>query len=287
MHILRLPEWETIESGNEENEFWPDPVKQAAISEGKRLYYSTTWGWDPSKVPGQCLSQGDYELFTSAAVASGCLRDVLPYEKGAVKLKDVEKSYDVYRTTLFYWYYFSTVGLESLPFDEKFCHLLRAGVDEAYMVLLLSLLSNLRCLSLTCVPISRSALPWANALQRHSKLREFTAMPESYFRTIYCPLSFWVDIMTLPSLELFTTHGCASGWVQQDEAVVRSPYTWRSDFLRITRLVLENCVLEYGDLKLMLGRCCNLKTFRYSNRRWRNGTVTSKQIVELLAPFQV
>ncbi|KAF2448721.1 hypothetical protein P171DRAFT_518197 [Karstenula rhodostoma CBS 690.94] len=287
VHSLQLPRWEIIDPPNEENRFEPDDVQKLAITEEKRLYHSMTLGWDPNKVPGQYLNSEDYELFTSAAAVAGFIRDVVPYEKGAVELKGVEKSYDVYGTTLYYWYYFSTADLETLPLDEKFCHLLRAGVDDAYMVLLLSLLTNLRRLTLTRVPRLDNALPWARALQRYFRFREFTAIPEPFYDKEYCPLSFWLDFLTLQNLELFTARGCASGWVQHDGVVIRSPCTRISDSLSISRLALENCVLEYSDLKLVLGACRDLKTFRYSMDRWREGTITSARIVELLAPFQM
>jgi hypothetical protein len=243
--------------------------------------------WDPNKVPGQDLSSEDYALFTRAAVATGLLEDVLPYEGGAVEFRSVEKSYDCYRVPLYYWYYFSAVDLESLAVDEKFCHLLQAGVDDAYIVLLLSLLTNLRRLSLRCVQEMRNSLPWARALQRYSKLREFTAIPESLYGSEYCPLSLWVDILKLPTLELFTAHGCARGFLQDDRVLTRSPFTIVSDSLNIRRLVVERCGLDYGDLKLMLGGCHDLKSFQYSSTRWLVGSVTSAQIIDLLAPFQV
>jgi hypothetical protein len=101
-----------------------------------------TLEWDPNKVPGQALSLEDYELFTSAAMTTSLLKGVLPYKRGAMELINMEKSYDCYHVPLCYWFYFSAADLESLPVDEKFCHLLKARVDDAYVVLLLGLLNH-------------------------------------------------------------------------------------------------------------------------------------------------
>ncbi|KAJ4356373.1 uncharacterized protein N0V89_004406 [Didymosphaeria variabile] len=143
VHSLRLPEWEILDAQNEENRFEPEAVQEEAMSEGKKLYHSMTVEWDPNRKPGQDLNQYDYELLTGAAAATGLVKNTVPYANGGVlELRSVEKSYDCYHSTLYYWYYFATTELESLPLDDKICHLLRAGVDDAYIMTLEELLLN-------------------------------------------------------------------------------------------------------------------------------------------------
>ncbi|ORX95597.1 hypothetical protein BCR34DRAFT_669412 [Clohesyomyces aquaticus] len=246
-----------------------------------------THEWNPNKVPGHDLSLEDYELFTSAAEATSLVRHVVPYGKGgAMEFRGVENDRDACHTPLYYWCCFSTADLESLPFDEKFCYLLRAEIDDAYILLLASLLKNLRRISLRGVSISPNGLPWTSALQRYSRLREFTIIPEGYYEHGFCPLSFWVDFPTLPTLELFTGDG-ATSWYQQIRT--RSPFTLTPHTLNIRCLVMERCALVHEDLKLVLGACRDLKTFHYSTRMWGTGqewNATSAQIVDLLIPFQ-
>lgn len=179
--MVRLPEWVVIGPASKEGNPWPHAVQQASVAEGKWVYESVTREWSPYRAPVQCLSKADYELFTSAAVASGYLRDVLPYDEGAIEWKHVDESIDTYGESLFYWYYLSSTDVEGLSLDARFCHLLRAGVDDAYVVLLMSLLTNVRRISLPFLPDTTHALPWARALQRYSDLREFTVIPESHY----------------------------------------------------------------------------------------------------------
>lgn len=64
---------------------------------------------------------------------------------------------------------FSEIG-----YDRKFCQLLRAGIEDPLVVLLLALVPNIKTIILHGVPVDANILEW-RASHEFSGLKQFTA----------------------------------------------------------------------------------------------------------------
>ncbi|KAF2108064.1 hypothetical protein BDV96DRAFT_653269 [Lophiotrema nucula] len=94
----------------------------------------------------------EYEMLTEAARAKGVINSIFPYTE---TFELVEQMRDWLKRTSRYPLLESvydadlgSIDTEPVPYDWKFCQLLRAGIDEAYGLLIVCLLPNIRDLCL-------------------------------------------------------------------------------------------------------------------------------------------
>lgn len=93
------------------------------------------------------LSELDYNLLTEAAKAAGVIAAIDPYESRCRVLDQYElmcaKKYKFNRP----WYKYlldPSATLDEIPYDRKYCQMLRAGIEVAFVVLILALLPKVR-----------------------------------------------------------------------------------------------------------------------------------------------
>jgi hypothetical protein len=128
----------------------------------------------------------EYRRFTAAAMEAGVIEIILPYETEHniwSNLMGIAKEAEIGGIgVLRKWYqhiYDQSVSINDVPYDTQFCKLLRAGLDEAYVALLMALLPNIRELDLYGTPYHSCSLKW-RAAHGFRSLKTFIASAEHY-----------------------------------------------------------------------------------------------------------
>lgn len=298
---LELPEWESLEP-DKRIDGETSPLQRDADIKDMLIYTSRIWEYDPARFERDDTSREDYDLITGAALEARLIDKSDPYTKQLVLYRrSIQRSKyvpedspcrrNVSDEPFLYLHYFSIGRLEDMPFSSRFCVMLRAGVDDAYVVLLIGLLKKLRRLVLNAVPSRNDiALPWFLAIGQHVALREFTASPcEKYGKhpKLRFPLGFFRDLVQAPTLERCELEMCSS-WIRlhysSGRGMVVPLHPPRP--LVLTHLALRDTRLTYSDLQALLGSSYGLKAFHYSDYG-RRGIVTAQEIVQLLEPHKV
>lgn len=101
-------------------------------------------------------------------------------------------------------------NFSDLSYDKRFCYLLRAGVEDALVVLLLALLDNIRDLSVRRISWSLHNLPWK---------AKFTVIGR-FLAHSYDPwlLKQFEQIPDLKQLEVLNAAGASSGYQHANDA---------------------------------------------------------------------
>jgi hypothetical protein len=140
--------------------------------------------------------------------------------------------------------------------DRDFRTLLLKGEDEAFFVLLLAMLPNIRELNVYGVPHNPRSLMWRNG-HHFEQLRHLTIRAIDYDNC--SPLGMFNHALQgglLETLQL-CSHGSRWGDVDSGVDLLASitnsiPISLAPNSTRITRLMLHNCHITCGDMKVLL-----------------------------------
>jgi hypothetical protein len=183
------------------------------------------------------------------------------------------------------------LGCAQVPYDRKFCQLLRAGIEDAQAVLLVALLPNLQHIFLRGGPHDINALDW-RASHKFTALRSLTVCGTDGDLT--WPLAFFNPLLdTSPKLELLQV--CvASSWYRDLDDPVPPPSKALALNLRpnslslVTSLVLQQCCLKVSDLRNLLQACARLKSLSYYHGDEQQGlrSPSPAEMLVLVEPFK-
>jgi hypothetical protein len=158
----------------------------------------------------QELSEQDYHLLTQAAQESGVISTIDAYEPTS-RLIDVAETLspaneDINEFYPWYEHFFDDkLGFDEVSYDCKFCQLLRAGVEDAQVVLLFALLHNIRYILLQGGPLDVNSLEW-RAKHKFASLREITVCGTE--GDLPWPIGFFNPVLATAS-NLEAIHACA------------------------------------------------------------------------------
>ncbi|KAH8724892.1 hypothetical protein GQ44DRAFT_707980 [Phaeosphaeriaceae sp. PMI808] len=241
-------------------------------------------------------SKDEYNILTVAAKAAGVINDIFPYEEESCVLKKVAPmlSTDAVAAApnLFYTYIFDDVlPMDRIPHDRKFCQLLRAGVDDAYAMLLFALLPNVNDIFLRGACGHQSTLDWPNT--KHG----FKALRRLRVACIDAQLAWGVGYLnTLLSLainlEELLLHNVASWFLAFDDQLDLDerarPVNLRPGSLNITKLEMISSALTKSDMSTLIRACRNLKSLHYYTDSEETGPYNfgPQDLIDILYPLK-
>ncbi|KAF1961705.1 hypothetical protein CC80DRAFT_531548 [Byssothecium circinans] len=217
----------------------------------------------------------DYYFIARAAQAAGVIKCITPFSKKNIIAETVNNS------PVLHWDLFHD-GSNPIPYDEKFCLLLRAGVEDAYVVLLMAILPNLREVFFNGMPYQETALRWRFPVEGGRKLRRLSALAND--PNLSWALQYLNEQMQAPRLEELEVCGGGSLWL----GLVTAPLQLPQKSLNITRLTLQCFIMTQADMQTLLSACRTLKSFYYSapEEGWDFRTITYPELVELLLMYK-
>lgn len=210
------------------------------------------------------ITEADYVMLTNAAKHTRIITDILPYESTSYLFQYAKNILisDLRLGELWYNRAFDPILVYSeLSYDRKFCQMLRAGVEDPLVVLLVGMLPNVREIHLQQVPCNRHALTW-RSYHGSTKLRRLKACidaPEASW-----PIAFFNQILARGKLETFEAEE-ASSWYREEgrqlEPIEHNaiPLSLRPGTLSLKRLDLRWCSLKMTDMKTLLRACHHLR----------------------------
>ncbi|KAF2248448.1 hypothetical protein BU26DRAFT_520126 [Trematosphaeria pertusa] len=227
----------------------------------------------------------DYGTFTEAAKAVGVIRSIPPFSEKSRIMEKVLSHSDQDSRFDDSWcldIYGAGLDIKDVPYDDKFCQLLRVGLDDPYVVLLMALLPNLHEMFLEG-STDADALPWGLPVHALRTLRRFSA--KAIDGNLSRPLSFFHGLIQSKAMETFEINGAGSWRPSNDNGHVPSPLRLPVESLRLTRMVLQWCNFTYADMQTLLSACCILKSFHYSRGASHSGPdgLTTNELLQLLA----
>lgn len=238
-------------------------------------------------------TEAEYLMITEAAKMAGVITDVFPFEQEShiVNVAKPMKSRGLDSLEPWYTYVFDRdIAFSQLPYDRKFCQILRAGLEDSLVVLIVALLPNVREILLRDVPCDTTTLTW-RAKHGFSQLRQLTAC--AFDEQITWPINFFNSVLAKSKLITFEASN-ASSWYQddfQDAPLVEMvrPLSLHPGTLNLKNLRLESCYLESSDIQALLQACPSLKSFFYTSGfipHARMRIPSPAKMVELLKPFE-
>lgn len=87
----------------------------------------------------------EYELYTAAAKAAGIITEIIPYPSKSLIIEKVApmEAHELDPDMLWHDLIFDDeISFNSLPYDQRFCHTLRAGIEDPLVVLMVAMLPN-------------------------------------------------------------------------------------------------------------------------------------------------
>ncbi|KAH5277195.1 hypothetical protein HBI70_095320 [Parastagonospora nodorum] len=216
------------------------------------------------------LTREEYYTLAETAKCAGVINAIDTYESSSLLLDKVEsmsKDIAVHNSPSRYEHLFGNeVHFNDMPYDTKFCQLLRTGIEDAQVVLLLAMLPNLHEVFLRGGPHDVKSLEW-RASHKFASLRKLTVCGET--GDLAWPLGFYSFLLnTTPRLEQLRV--CfGSSWYRnfgdsfpEPSSVV--PLTLPPGSLsQLTTLQLKSCCLKINDLQTLIQACPELKSFYY------------------------
>jgi hypothetical protein len=187
--------------------------------------------------------------------------------------------------------YDDEVAINDVSYDRKFCQLLRAGVDDAQVVLLLALLPNVREVFVRGGPYDVNALAW-RASHNFESLRDLTVCGTD--GEMVWPLSFF-NHMFSTTRKLETGKFCvASSWYRtlsepEPDPSHILPVNIQPQSLNCMRtLELKHCCLTASDLRGLIAACPRLESFCYHVGTMAEGTPgpSPAPVIEILEPLK-
>jgi hypothetical protein len=136
----------------------------------------------------------DYQILTLAAKDAGIIDAICPYEAESNLVREgrarshkegdsenyCHREIRLYNLEFEAWaehMYDPMIPARSIPYDRKFCQLLRAGFDEAYLVLLVAMLPLVRHINIQRVSTNYFSLAWKAPMHRFRTLPTISAGP--------------------------------------------------------------------------------------------------------------
>ena len=242
--------------------------------------------------PSTELSRVEYAMLTEAAKDAGVIADVLPYERKSYVVKQARTDICDDIGVMGAWYIYAfrrDVAFHDLSYDRKFCQMLRAGIEDPLIVLLMALLPNVHEILLHGVPGDMTVLPW-RAKHNFTALRRMTARGVN--GEVTWPIAFFNSVLATSKLETFEA-SCASSWYRGSDEIVPwkgnlSPLSLTPGSLNLKMLELRFCALKTSDLQILLEACPKLKTLRYisGDQHVGSSNPSPAKVIELLQPFQ-
>lgn len=183
------------------------------------------------------------------------------------------------------------VHFNDVPYDTKFCQLLRTGVEDAQVVLLLAMLPNLQEVFLRGGPHDVKSLEW-RASHKFASLRKLTVCGE--IGDLSWPLGFYNFLLNItPRLEQLRV--CfGSSWYRdvgdsfpEPSSIV--PLTLPPGSLsQLITLELKSCCLKIDDLQTLIQACPGLKSFYYYNGDDAQGPYgpSPAEMIRILEPLK-
>jgi hypothetical protein len=239
------------------------------------------------------LTQADYLLLIQAARAAKVITEMVSYEQCSCNIMATERWKPIKTGSMGYvsTRAFAPQLRRSGPsYDRTFCQMLRAGVEDPLVVLLIALLPNVREIFLYGVPGDINALVW-RPQHGFTALRRVTACATD--GELQWPLAFFLPLLERGKLvNLKVSH--ASSWClecdeRREPLVVKTlPLTLQPGSLNLKRIELENCCLQTSDLRTFLTACTSVRHFLYTsgNREVGPWSPSPGRIIKLLEPFR-
>ncbi|KAF9694675.1 hypothetical protein EKO04_007551 [Ascochyta lentis] len=235
-------------------------------------------------------TENEYNRLIEAAKATGIIEEVFPYEAESTVISKSKPmlSADVPDGSIWFTHVFdNNIASDDIPQDRKFCQLLRAGIDDAYVVLLLSLLPNVREVFLRGVGSDQTALGLPRPYHRYEALR--TLKIGCMDRQEAWGIDYIEILLAQAPLEALHLHN-ASSWCQQDIDNPHRPISLklRSGSLHLTTLEMDNCTLRKSDMQTLLNATTSLRSLLYWTGNEETGpeNFTSRELVAMLEPFK-
>ncbi|KAL6710349.1 hypothetical protein ACN47E_009295 [Coniothyrium glycines] len=286
---LQFKQWETLDSLNPR--FHKSSSRQRRTSDEQELASRI------ASFENECRKQpqpteAQYVAFTRAARKVGVITEIFPFEPTSHVLDSAREmlAQDVDPSRFWYTHAFDkSVSCRDIGYDRKFCQLLRAGVEDAQIVLLVALLPNVREILFHGVPGEVESLEW-RAGHEFSCLRRLTASVHD--SDIIWPIAWIRPLLKSARLEVFEASG-ASSWYQhfddtRPEVDLVQPLHLKPNISDLRYLDLQDCCLKVADLGALLQACRGLTTFMYSGKihdsEW--SSPSPAKMVELLHPFR-
>lgn len=235
-------------------------------------------------------SKEDYMLYATAAQAAGIISETIPYEARSCIIDKVRPMERDQLDPDVLWYdciFGDETAFKDLSYDQRFCHTLRAGIEDPLVVLVISTLPNVSKIFLRDVSVDINALEWPTPKHRFAKLRQISSTTDggSPF-----PISKFNSILAEGKLETFEARNCSS-WLSDidDLGPVQSeglPLTLAPNSLQLKKLELVHSCLHPSDLRCLVKACPNLTNFYYTTGNAETGpyNLSPAMMVEILDP---
>lgn len=234
-----------------------DPKHQ--IEDGEPWHYRAEAGFPSPK---------DSAFFTEAAQNTGIIQKVWPYEPSSPLvdkskaahnhgIRGVENEWDPY-------IFRSMVTINTVPYDQRFCLLLRAGLEDPYVTLMMALLPNVRELIVHAAPSDVHALPWQIPKHGFKQLRHFVAAATD--GELPWPIAYFNEVFKVGRLDCVQICKGSCWW---DESPIPGPtpaipFNLEAASVDISTLNLDSCHLVYPELDSLVKACSRLKNFYFS-----------------------
>ncbi|KNG52860.1 hypothetical protein TW65_09315 [Stemphylium lycopersici] len=211
--------------------------------------------------PGSMRATGpnavEYLMLAQSAKAAKLIDEILPFDRHTFHVKGPD-------TTRSNTTHYAEYGM-TRAFDRMFCEMLREGIEDPLVVLLIALLPNVTDIVLGGVPSNTLSLCW-QPNHGFSALRKMTACAIDGEQP--WPIEFFRPLLVQSKLEsLKVSH--ATSWSRADGERDPSGNTILSLGLlpktfALQHVELESCALHVLDLRALLDACCRLRSFLYT-----------------------
>jgi hypothetical protein len=177
-----------------------------------------------------------------------------------------------------------------ITYDQKFCQLLRANLEDPLVALLLALLPNVKELWLLEAPMVAKAtlLPWHLPQHKLENLKRFAVCSQD--RRAWS-IAFFNDILKNNSLEVL--EASCGGLLFRDNNQERPhplhtlPLSLQARSIQLTTLHLPNCAMRRSEMQKLLLAAPHLKRFYYHHNSKYIGPkgCSASELITLLEPF--
>jgi hypothetical protein len=177
-----------------------------------------------------------------------------------------------------------------ITYDQKFCQLLCASLEDPLVALLLALLPNVKELWLLEAPMVAKAtlLPWQLPQHKLENLKRFAVCSQD--RRAWS-IAFFNDILKNNSLEVL--EASCGGLLFRDNNQERPhplhtlPLSLQAKSIQLTTLHLPNCAMRRSEMQKLLLAAPHLKRFYYHHNSKYIGPkgCSASELITLLEPF--
>jgi hypothetical protein len=273
---LELYSWSSLQSLNPGVPGFPVPVH-----------------WLPNFPRDPEAREADYEMFTNVAKTAGLIDTILPYEPTSSLVERALSLRALPTSNLPEWHkriYDPDADIDDVSYDQKFCQLLRAGLEDPLVAILLAILPDVQKIVLHLAPEDNMKLPWKNPPHRFQALRKLFTRSDSEYNNL---IAFFNVLLQGGGMEAFESHGGGSYWCPEEfsfklyDTSIQS-FHLQPKTLSLHRLVLEQCDLPLFELQVLVTACHRLRTFYYSctNCDREYPCLFPADLVEALAPHK-